>query len=504
MKGDGDGTGLARWASCGKAGDATPRNREVTMRILIINPPYQTFTCNLGVGHQTPLGLLMVGGALLDAGHEVELLDAEVLRMKDAAIVRHVQERRPDMVMVGHAGSTPAHPVCMRVLGKVKEACPGVVTVYGGIYPTFHAEEILADEPGVDVVVRGEGEVTAVELVEALAEDEPLVGIAGIAYREGGDVRVTAEREPNEDLDAYRVGWELIEDWDRYQCFGMGRAAVIQFSRGCPHGCTFCGQPRFWKTWRHRSPGRTAEQIEWLHTEHDVRFFHLSDDNPTTDQAAWRAFLEELAARELPIGMYTTIRASDIVRDADLLPLYRKAGVLYVLMGIESTDPEVLLRVRKGETVEQDRLACKLLRENGLFSVAGHLVGFGDDNWGDFRRALRRVVEYDPDWLNVMHVTPHAWTEFTEAETGRRVIETDQSRWDYRHQILEERRLKPWQVLLATKWLEARFHMRPSRLWRIITTQDRFLRRQLWWSLRHTSPVWAVEVVEALLGRRAL
>src|SRR5438552_18566483 len=112
------------------------RPRRSSMRVLLLNPPYQTWTSNWGVGHQVPLGLLMVGGPLLDAGHEVKLLDAECSRLSLGTILREVQRFRPQVVMTGHAGSTPGHPVCLRLLRAVRAACPEAVTVYGGVYPT--------------------------------------------------------------------------------------------------------------------------------------------------------------------------------------------------------------------------------------------------------------------------------------------------------------------------------------------------------------------------------
>src|SRR4051812_13810047 len=124
-----------------------PSFREAVMRILLINPPYQTLTSNWGVGHQVPLGLLAIGGSLLDAGHAVRLLDAECHRLTTAAILRAVDAFRPDVVMTGHAGSTPAHPICMAMLRALKKAFPQIRTVYGGVYPSYHAEEILAREP---------------------------------------------------------------------------------------------------------------------------------------------------------------------------------------------------------------------------------------------------------------------------------------------------------------------------------------------------------------------
>src|SRR5947207_2813007 len=116
------------------------------MRVLLINPPYQTLTSNWGVGHQIPLGLLAVGGPLLDAGHQVRLLDAECRRLTTGTILQAVRRFNPDLVMTGHAGSTPAHPVSVSMLRAIKERFPRVTTVYGGVYPTYHAEQVLAGE----------------------------------------------------------------------------------------------------------------------------------------------------------------------------------------------------------------------------------------------------------------------------------------------------------------------------------------------------------------------
>jgi anaerobic magnesium-protoporphyrin IX monomethyl ester cyclase len=463
---------------------------------MLLNPPYQTLTSNQGVGHQVPLGLLMVGGPLLDAGHDVRLLDAECHRLSTESIVRAVGDFRPHTVLTGHAGSTPAHPICMEVLRAIKAAMPDVVTIYGGVYPTYHAQHILESEPCVDVIVRGEGEATAVELIDQLERRGPLSRVESLVYRDGDTIVLTAERQPIRCLDFYRAGWELIENWSNYQCFGLGRAAIVQFSRGCPHRCTYCGQHGFWVQWRHRDPVKLADEIEWLHHTHDVRFITLADENPTTLQHEWKRFLEELARRRLPVHFFATIRATDIVRDADLLPLYRQAGILYVLMGIESTDDEVLQKIHKSSTVRHDLLACRLLKEQGIFSILGHIVGFGDETWATFRRALQCLKRYDGDWLNAMYVTPHSWTPFGREVAERPLVETDQGKWDYRHQVLAQKYLAPWQLFVAVKWLEFRFHVRPTRLWDLIRCQERSQRYQLLWTYLHIGSVWLSEIGE--------
>lgn len=465
------------------------------MKILLINPPYLTLTSRVGVGHQIPLGLLMVGGPLLDAGHEIKLLDAERRHLPIKAILEEVDRFSPDMVMTGHAGSTPAHPTCVMMLKAIKQTFPEVITVYGGVYPTFHAQEILQQEEGVDVIVRGEGEAVSLALVKAIESGRPLRTVEGIAYRVEGQPDFTSTPAPIQNLDAFPIGWELIQNWDDYQCFGMGRAAVSQFSRGCPHACTFCGQQAFWQEWRHRNPVKVADEIEWLHRTHGVRFISLADENPTTDKAVWRHFLEELAARDISVHFFISIRTPDIVRDADILHLYKKAGIQYILLGVESVDSEVLKDIKKGSTTRQDLEACRLLKQHGIFSIVAHVVGLQEESWKTFRMAMKQLAYYNGDFVNVTHVTPHRWTEFARQAKDRAIIQPDVGKWDYRHQILSQQKLSPWKVFLGAKLIEAFVHARPGKLWSILGTQDRFLRKQLIWCFIHTTAVYWAEVI---------
>ncbi len=287
------------------------------MRVALVNAPLQSAVCDFGVGHQMPLGLLMIGGALQDRC-DVTLIDAARNHLPDAEIARRVNEFTADIAMIAHVGSTQAHPCCVRTLAALKAMSPDLTTVYGGVYPTYHAKEILAKHSEVDLIVLGEGEATTAELVDALnrqtsPSDESrstwdLSDVAGIAWRRDGEIVVNPHRAPIADLDSHPIAWELIEDWDSYRAFGLGRAAVVQFSRGCPHTCTYCGQWMFWKKWRHRDVTKFVDEIEWLRRDHDVRFLWIADENPTTLKDVWRDVLAEIARRDLGIAMCASIR----------------------------------------------------------------------------------------------------------------------------------------------------------------------------------------------------
>ncbi|NYJ13457.1 radical SAM superfamily enzyme YgiQ (UPF0313 family) [Rhizobium leguminosarum] len=224
------------------------------MKIVLINPPHTAIGSRIPDDHLPPLGLLSVGGPLIDDGHSVSLVDAEFGPMAMAEIVSRAVASHPDLVLIGHSGSTSAHPTARVIAEAVKRSNPEIRIVYGGVFPTYHWREVLAETEAFDILVRGEGEETMRRLADCLATARPLATIPGIAYRDGhGEIQATQPAQAIADLDAYRVGWELI-DHANYSYWGGKRAVVMQFSRGCPHLCNYCGQRGFWTRWRHRSP----------------------------------------------------------------------------------------------------------------------------------------------------------------------------------------------------------------------------------------------------------
>jgi anaerobic magnesium-protoporphyrin IX monomethyl ester cyclase len=468
------------------------RDRQA-MRVLPINPPHPAIGSRIPREQLPPLGLLCIGGALIDAGHDVALLDAEFGPMSFSEIVEKTVEFRPDALLFGHSGSTSGHPVVAALTRKLRDALPSAWIVYGGVFPTYHWRDILAQEPQIDVIVRGEGEETSQHLMRTIERRQTLHGVRGIAFRDGNAIVATPPAPVIKDLDAFRVGWELI-DHRRYSYWGGKRAVVVQFSRGCPHLCNYCGQRGFWTRWRHRDPGRLAREMAWLHRVHGVEVFNFADENPTASRKAWKAFLEALIAEDINVTLVGSTRADDIVRDRDLLHLYKKAGWERFLMGMENTDKATLDLVRKGGSKTKDREAIRLLRRHGILSMATWVVGFEEETDGDLWRGLRQLLAYDPDQIQMLYVTPHRWTPFFRLAAGRSVIQTDQSRWDYKHQVLATRHMPPWRLLLWVKFIEAVLQLRPKALLRVLAHRDPKLRHGMRWYTRMGRRVWPHEV----------
>jgi anaerobic magnesium-protoporphyrin IX monomethyl ester cyclase len=463
------------------------------MRVVLINPPHPSIGSRIPREQLPPLGLLSIGGPLIDDGHAVELVDAEFGPMPLPEVVQRAAARAPQAVLLGHSGSTSGHPIAAELTRLLRVALPRAAIVYGGVFPTYHWREILAEEPQIDVIVRGEGEAIIVGLMRALEADTPLDRIAGIAYRIEGVPSATPPAPVIRDLDAYRVGWELI-DHRRYSYWGGKRAVVVQFSRGCPHLCNYCGQRGFWTRWRHRDPKKFAAEIAWLHRVHGVEVINFADENPTVSRKAWRAFLEALIAENVELTLVGSTRADDIVRDADILHLYKQAGFERFLLGMENTDEATLRLIRKGGGTKSDREAIRLLRQHDILSMATWVVGFEDETNRDLIRGLRQLISYDPDQIQALYVTPHRWTPFFRLAALRRVVQTDQRRWDYKHQVLHMRHMSPWRLLLWVKCIEAIVQLRPKALWRVLAHRDRKIRHAMRWYTRMGRRVWPHEI----------
>ncbi|MFT3979873.1 MAG: magnesium-protoporphyrin IX monomethyl ester anaerobic oxidative cyclase [Ferruginibacter sp.] len=465
------------------------------MKILIINPPHLSIGSRMPKEHLPPLGLLAIGGPLIDAGHEVELLDADYYNYKTTIVAKKIIDHLPDIIMLGHSGSTSAQPVINEITGMVRQQDPGIKIVIGGVFPTYHWNEILATNPQVDYIVCGEGEEIIVNLVTAIENNSSPELVKGLAFRLNGVPVKTVAAANIQHLDDYRVGWELMKGYN-YTYWGKRKAVVIQFSRGCPYPCTYCGQSLFWKKWRHRDPQLLADEIEMLHKEYGIEVINFADENPSSNPRAWRQFLEALIAKNLRLILVGSIRADNIVRDAAFLHLYKKAGFERFLLGIENYDELVLEKIKKAGTISKDKEAIQLLRKHNILSMATYVVGFGEERTKDFYNSLQQLLSYDPDQVQLLYVTPHKWTPYFEEVKDKEIILTDQRKWDYKHQVIKTAFLPPWVVILYVKLIEIIMQTRPSALKRLFFHKEARLRSAMRWYTRIGRRVWFWEIYQ--------
>jgi anaerobic magnesium-protoporphyrin IX monomethyl ester cyclase len=469
----------------------------MSRRIVLLTPARRFIANRFGLGYQIPLGLVCIGGPLADAGYTVRLIDNDLYGWPFDRLAAEIADFGADYVLLGHTGSTAAHPICLATATALRAALPQLRIAYGGVYPSYADVSTLIECPAIDVVIRGEGEQTTLDLVAAWERGTGLADVAGITWRDGPHIRTNRPRQPITDLDSYRPGWELV-DWPGYNLFGVGRAAGMQFSRGCPLTCTYCGQWLFWKRWRHRSPENLVRELTILTHQYGVKIVWLADENFAADPEAARQALELLAQANLNLSLNINMTAADVVRDADLLPLYKAAGIDYVVMGVESLDDAVVAAVRKNNSFGISRNAVRLLRKHNIISLVNIIYGLEDERWGTLLAKFKKLLILNPDILNAVYLTPHFWTAAGKATDARAIIQPDLARWTYRNQVIAAPHLTPAELFLGVKLTEALFHLRPQALARLVAGGDQRTRRILRASLVVGAKVIAAESAEFL------
>jgi radical SAM superfamily enzyme YgiQ (UPF0313 family) len=389
-----------------------------------------------------PLGLACVAGALREAGHEPRILDAAVLPSWGARLDAELLEWRPQVV--GLSASTAVFGAACEVGARVRRALPQAAVILGGVHATLFPAEVLG-EPALDYAVHGEGELTAVELVGALARGESPRAVEGIALRDAGGPRVNPPRAPVANLDSLpRPAYDLLPMSEYATPFSAaGRVSSLVTSRGCPYRCRFCdGWVVMGRKYRAHSADRVVEEIAWLARDFGVREVLFKDSEFTLDRARVLRFCELM--REGPRVSWTCSARVDAV-DEPLLRRMAAAGCRVVQLGVESADPEVLRALGKGIRVEQVRSAFAAARAAGVETVANLMVGTPRETRDSIEATRRLVAEIRPDHLNVQVFVPYPGTELHRTLGGLCPVPADESR-RRRRRLLRSFYLRPGRV----------------------------------------------------------
>jgi anaerobic magnesium-protoporphyrin IX monomethyl ester cyclase len=449
----------------------------------MIQPNYHAGGAEIA-GNWPPGWVAYVGGALKGAGMtDVRFVDAMTNNIDDDRLREIIRQAQPDVVLA--TAITPMIYQAQTTLKLAREAAPKCVAVLGGIHPTFMYAQVLAEAPWIDYIVRGEGEEIAVELLSAIRDGtvaQKRDEIRGIAYLDDGKLVATPARPVIENLDGLTPDWSLLE-WDKYIYVPLNcRVAVPNFARGCPFTCRFCSQWKFWRKYRTRDPKKFVDEIEVLSRDYKVRFFILADEEPTINRKKFIELCEELIKRNLPIHWGINTRVTDILRDEQYLPLYRKAGLIHVSLGTEAAAQLKLDRFRKQTTIEQNKKAIRLLKDAGMMAEAQFIMGLENETKETIEETYRLALDWKPDMANWNMYTPWPFAELFE-ELGDKVEVRDYAKYNFVTPIMKPDGMDREDVLKGVLRNYARFYMRKAFL-EYPFIKDRFKRRYMIGCLR--------------------
>lgn len=383
------------------------------VRILIIIPPLRETPT-----YYPPFGALYIAASLLEDGHDVQILNVDVVRISPSEVLKRIRDFSPDIV--GFSGIvTTAYKYIKEMSGIIRKNLPEVKLVVGGSISA--ASEIILHNTSIDIVVKGEGEITIKELVSSLNDDKDLTGVKGISFRDDQNkIITTASREQIKNIDDISYPAYDLLDMEHYlvdpfkyikgflqsgyddvdpRFYDAHRKdkkmMVVHTARGCTHRCTFC--QRHMTGIRLNSLEYLFDYIEFLMKKYNVGFFSLGAELFLPSKKYYWEFIEGMKERNLDILFYVCGARVNTV-DKGILQALKEIGCWMIEYGFESGSQKVLDIMEKGTRVEQNIQVARWTKEAGLFTVPAIILGMPGETTETVRDSIDFLKEIDIGW----------------------------------------------------------------------------------------------------------
>ncbi len=335
-----------------------------------------------------PLGPLYLTRALEDAGLSVDFRDYQCVESDEPFDMEVLLDFLHDPApVIGLSCMANLLPFTILAMRAIRRRYPDRKLVLGGVGSKAVEEKILRRFPWIDVICRGEGERTGVELIHALRDGGDLAAVRGVSFRRNGDVRHTADRERITELDSIPFpAFEKI-DLRRYAGYGM------MTSRGCPYLCTFCSVAPVWNLESFsRGPKNIVDEMEFLHREAGVDLFLFQDEFFVSGKTQVMKFCRELVSRGIDVQWKAFGRVNLV--DDELMRAMAECGCVELRFGIESGSDRVLSTIKKGFTAADALQIVPKAVEIFPRVDAFFVWGFPFETMEDFNQTLFQMVSF--------------------------------------------------------------------------------------------------------------
>lgn len=338
------------------------------MKVILVQPPFPKKEFRIGES----LGIKYLASFLEKHGHSVEVIESNLQNLSISETVRQILSKTHDIIGFSLSNSGLLQSTIEIVSELRLEGLSTHITL-GGHFPSFHHVELMKKYKDINSIVRFEGELTLLELVEKIYSPSDWNEIKGLTYRQGSQIFSNKQRKLIKDLDM--LPFPKRDEFSSYP----GNLFAIIASRGCNHRCSFCSVNPFYKipggpAWRPRSIGNVIEEVKNLKKKWNAKIIAFMDDNffGMGNEGKKRAI--EIARRMRRLDLLWSISCRSDSIDFELMSFLKFAGLRHVCLGIESGTDRMLRIFSKDAKLQQNIKAVKILQKLGIGIEYGFIM----------------------------------------------------------------------------------------------------------------------------------
>jgi anaerobic magnesium-protoporphyrin IX monomethyl ester cyclase len=373
-----------------------------------------------------PLGLAYLASYVEEHGFRAKILDNNIEHLSRKRFSDYLKRVKPKAV--GFSASTSIFAQVLDFASAVKEFDKGIIVIAGGPHPSALPKESLQNQ-AIDIVVKGEGEETLLELLFCLLRGKgSLSAINGIFYRENGGIKSNAKRDYIQHIDKLPLPAYHLLPMQKYRHspfrrVTMKKSASIITSRGCVYNCSFCCNSVFGASVRYRSPDNVLKEVKYLIDEYAVKEIIFRDDAFTLDIERAREIARGIRnlKRDIKWSCYSRVNhASD--------GLYREfydSGCREICFGVESGNQDVLDMAKKQINTDEIEKAIRLCRKYRISSLCSMIIGLPGDSLERVERSINFFKKANPDYMVFCVLVPMPGSELFNIATKEGLLNAE-------------------------------------------------------------------------------
>jgi len=374
------------------------------MKILLVVYDNDAYT------HWFPLGLGYITSVLEKEGHSVKIYSQDQHHYPEEHLTAYLNNNKFNFIGVSVIAGYYQYKKLLKISEAINNSRQRPFYLLGGHGPSPEPEFFLK-KTKADVIVVGEGEITVIELLDAVSNRKALCNVKGIAYLEGGKARITGKRELIKDIDSIPLPAYHLFPMEYYRLIRFPHttnrdfAVPILSGRGCTFGCAFCY--RMDEGFRPRSNIAIIDEIKLLKANYGITYIAFADELLMSSVKRILSLCEDFIKAGLNIKWSCNGRLN--YARPDVLRAMKKAGCVFINYGIEAIDDKVLKNMNKCLTVEQIVKGIEATLKEGISPGFNIIFGNIGDNTYTLNKGVKFLLKYDDgsQMRTIRPVTPY-------------------------------------------------------------------------------------------------